>query len=69
MTPENAQFFHMSEANGAVISQIEPDSAGAKAGLKVGDVITEFNGKKVESRTASGPGKPGVTRPEGYAGN
>jgi serine protease Do len=49
VTPENAQFFHMSEANGAVISQVEPDSAGAKAGLKVGDVITEFNGKKVES--------------------
>jgi len=49
VTPENAQFFHMSEANGAVISQVEPDSPGAKAGLKVGDVITEFNGKKVES--------------------
>ena len=49
VTPENAQFFHMSQANGAVISQVEPDSAGAKAGLKVGDVITEFNGKKVES--------------------
>jgi len=48
VTPENAQFFHMSQANGAVISQVEPDSAGAKAGLKVGDVITEFNGKKVE---------------------
>jgi serine protease Do len=49
VTPENAQFFHMSQANGAVISQVEPDSPGAKAGLKVGDVITQFNGKKVES--------------------
>jgi serine protease Do len=49
VTPENAEFFHMSQASGAVISQVEPDSAGAKAGLKVGDVITEFNGKKVES--------------------
>jgi serine protease Do len=48
VTPENAQFFHMSQAKGAVISQVEPDSAGDKAGLKVGDVITEFNGKKVE---------------------
>jgi serine protease Do len=48
VTPENAQFFHMTQANGAVVSQVEPDSPGAKAGLKVGDVITEFNGKKVE---------------------
>jgi serine protease Do len=48
VTPENAQFFHMTQANGAVISQVDPDSPGAKAGLKVGDVITEFNGKKVE---------------------
>jgi serine protease Do len=48
VTPENAQFFHMTQANGAVVSQVEPNSPGANAGLKVGDVITEFNGKKVE---------------------
>ncbi|MGH9568500.1 MAG: Do family serine endopeptidase, partial [Candidatus Angelobacter sp.] len=49
VTPENAGFFHLNSANGAVISQVEPDSPGSKAGLKVGDVITEINGKKVES--------------------
>ncbi|HEX7287325.1 MAG TPA: Do family serine endopeptidase [Candidatus Angelobacter sp.] len=48
VTPENAEFFHMKEAIGAVISQVEPDSPGAKAGLKVGDVVTQFNGKKVD---------------------
>ncbi|MGA8878574.1 MAG: PDZ domain-containing protein, partial [Candidatus Korobacteraceae bacterium] len=33
--------------NGAVITQVEPNSPGAKAGLKVGDVITEINSKKI----------------------
>jgi len=47
VTPENAKFFHMNEASGAVISQVEPDSPGAKSGLKVGDVITEVDGKKI----------------------
>ena len=47
VTPENAKFFDMHNANGAVITQVESDSAGSKAGLKVGDVITEINGKKV----------------------
>ena len=47
VTPENAKFFDVKDNNGAVITQVEPDSPGAKAGLKVGDVITELDGKKV----------------------
>jgi serine protease Do len=47
VTPENAKFFDVHDSNGAVVTQVEPDSAGAKAGLKVGDVITEMNGKKI----------------------
>ena len=49
VTPENATFFHLSNASGALISQVEADSPAAKAGIKVGDVITELNGKKMDN--------------------
>ena len=47
VTPENSKFFDMKSNEGAVITQVESDSPGAKSGLKVGDVITAVNGKKV----------------------
>ena len=47
VTPENSKFFDLKDANGAVISEVQPDSPGAHAGLKVGDVITGLDGKKV----------------------
>src|SRR5579884_545678 len=47
VTPDEAKFFDVKNASGAVVSQVEPDSPGAKAGLKVGDVVTELNGKTV----------------------
>ncbi len=47
VTPDNSKFFNMDKAIGAVVSQIEPGSPGAKGGLKVGDVITQIDGKDV----------------------
>ena len=47
VTPENAKFFGDSTAMGGVVTQVVPDSPGAKAGLQIGDVITEIDGQKV----------------------
>ena len=46
VTPENAKFFDNS-TTGGVVTQVEPDSPGAKAGLQIGDVITEIDGQKL----------------------
>lgn len=47
VTPENAKFFGDNAAIGAVVTEVEPDSPGAKAGLQIGDVITEIDGHQV----------------------
>ncbi len=47
VTPENAKFFGDSTAMGGVVTQVEPESPGAKAGLQIGDVVTEVDGHKV----------------------
>jgi S1-C subfamily serine protease len=40
----------LTEAGGAIITDVrDPQSSAARAGLKVGDVVTEFNGQKVKS--------------------
>src|SRR6202521_490456 len=65
VTPDNAKFFHMNKAEGALISQVEPDAPGAKAGLRTGDVITELDGKPVtdagQLQMTVGQKRPGET--------
>jgi len=46
VTPENAKFFD-NPTTGGVVTQVEADSPGAKAGLQIGDVITQIDGQKV----------------------
>jgi serine protease Do len=52
VTPENAKFFHVDNDEGAIVTQVENDSPAAKAGLKVGDVITGLDGQKVSDASA-----------------
>src|ERR1700716_4295355 len=65
VTPDNAKFFQMNKAEGALISQVEPDAPGAKAGLRTGDVITELDGKPVtdagQLQMTVGQKRPGDT--------
>lgn len=64
VTPENAKFFGDSAAMGGVVTQVESDSPGAKAGLQIGDVITEVDGHKVndagELQVLIGQKQPGT---------
>jgi serine protease Do len=65
VTPDNSKFFRMTNAVGAVVTQVEPDSPGTKAGLKVGDVITQIDGNEVsdagELQVEVGQKNPGTT--------
>jgi serine protease Do len=47
VTPENSKFFHMDKAVGAVVTQVEAESPAGKAGVKVGDVIAELDGRQI----------------------
>ncbi len=47
VTPDNAHFFNLSDAAGAIVAQITPDSPAARAGLQQGDVLRELNGARL----------------------
>lgn len=49
VTPEIAKQLGLSEAKGALVSEVVPGSPADKAGIKRGDVIIEFDGKQIEN--------------------
>jgi serine protease Do len=48
VTPEISESFGLYEAYGALVTDIAPDSPAEEAGLMRGDIIIEYNGKKIE---------------------
>jgi serine protease Do len=48
LTPELAKSFGMNDQKGILVAQVSEDSPAEKAGIKQGDVISEFDGKPVE---------------------
>lgn len=48
---EKMKDLKLSGEDGAVVTEVEEDSAAAKAGLKANDVILEFDGERVRSMT------------------
>jgi serine protease Do len=64
---EFASVYGLKEAKGAIVVELrDPQSAAGVAGLKIGDVIVEFNGQKIEgapdliARVSSAPPEKSV---------
>jgi putative serine protease PepD len=49
LTPEIAEQFGFSTDRGAIVAQIVPGSPADQAGIRRGDVVTEFDGKEIIS--------------------
>jgi len=67
VTPALAEEFKLKDSKGALIGDVMNDGPAAKAGFKPGDVVVEFNGKKVSDsrhlQLSVADTKPGSTVP------
>jgi serine protease Do len=67
ITPPLARQFDLKNNHGALITDVEPNTPAAKAGLESGDVILQFNGKPVvnslQLRVDVGEAAPGEKVP------
>jgi serine protease Do len=62
-----AESFGLDKPSGALISQIEPGGPAEKAGVRVGDVVVEFDGQPV-NESADLPHIVGLVKPGTHAG-
>ena len=67
ITPALAKEFDLKSTTGTIVADVQPKSPAAKAGFKDGDVVLDYNGKKVTDsrrlRLAVSQTKPGTTVP------
>ncbi len=67
VNPALAKEFGLKATTGALVSDVRPNSPAAKAGLKDGDVVVQFNGKQVRDggqlQLAVAETKPGTKVP------
>jgi serine protease Do len=52
VTPDNAHFFNLQDASGAIVAQVSPDSPASRGGVHAGDVISKLNGQKIANGSA-----------------
>ena len=52
LTPDLARAFNIPASQGAVIAQVSPRSAAARAGLREGDVVLNINGRPIRDGSA-----------------
>jgi serine protease Do len=52
VTPDNAHFFNLQDASGAIVAQVTPDSPAGRGGMHTGDVITKLNGEAILNGSA-----------------
>ena len=52
VTPDLAQVARVEDAHGALVAEVTPDSPAATSGIEPGDVITRYDGKKVDEHAA-----------------
>ena len=48
MSADLARSFGLDQPRGALVAQVQPDSPAAKAGVKTGDVIVDFDGHRID---------------------
>ena len=49
LNEQAAQYLGLKDTNGALVAGVDPKGSAAKAGIQPYDVITEFNGKKIDN--------------------